>query len=71
MIEGIFLMIIGMGTVFVFLILMIIAMNSSARFFQKFAHLFPEEMQQSTQTTPSNNQIEEIAVAIAAIKAKR
>ena len=71
MTEGIFLMIIGMGTVFLFLVLMILAMSGSARFFQKFAHLFPEEAQQPAKATNSNNEIEEIAVAIAAVRAKR
>ena len=41
--QGLVLMVIGMATVFAFLVLMIVAMNRSAAFFKKFAHLFPEE----------------------------
>jgi sodium pump decarboxylase gamma subunit len=41
--QGIVLMVIGMATVFAFLVLLILAMNGSATFFKKFAHLFPEE----------------------------
>ncbi|MDA0989247.1 MAG: OadG family protein, partial [Verrucomicrobia bacterium] len=41
--QGIVLMVIGMATVFAFLILMILAMNASASFFRKYSHLFPEK----------------------------
>jgi sodium pump decarboxylase gamma subunit len=66
--QGIVLMVIGMATVFAFLILLVFAMNRSAAFFRKFAHLFPEE---SVGEPAGSDPVAEIAVALAAIKAKR
>jgi oxaloacetate decarboxylase gamma subunit len=68
--QGVTLMVIGMATVFAFLVLLIVAMNSSAAFFSKFAHLFPEE-QKAAPKAPAADPLAEIAVALAAIKAKR
>ncbi len=70
--NGLVLMVIGMATVFSFLVLMILAMNCSAAFFRRFAHLFPES--QAAPAPQKNSQADptvEIAVALAAIKAKR
>ncbi|RKX43719.1 MAG: oxaloacetate decarboxylase subunit gamma [Verrucomicrobia bacterium] len=69
--QGIVLMVIGMATVFSFLVLMIVAMNSSAAFFRKFAHLFPEEVPTPAKAASSVDPVTEIAIALAAIKAKR
>jgi sodium pump decarboxylase gamma subunit len=69
--QGIVLMVIGMATVFAFLVLLIVAMSSSAAFFRKFAHLFPEEVQTPSQSASAADPIAEIAVALAAIKSKR
>lgn len=69
--QGIVLMVIGMATVFAFLMLLIVAMNTSAAYFRKFAHLFPEEVKASAKKTPGTDPVAEIAVALAAIKAKR
>jgi len=69
--QGIVLMVIGMATVFSFLVLMIVAMNSSAAFFRKFAHLFPEEVPTPVKAASSVDPVTEIAIALAAIKAKR
>ncbi len=71
LIQGVVLMVIGMATVFAFLVLMIVAINGSAQFFRKFAHLFPEEHPIVTKKQPLTDQNEEIAVALAAIRAKR
>jgi len=68
--DGVFLMVIGMSTVFTFLVLLILAMNGSAAFFRKFAHLFPEEPAAAPKA-PASDPVAEIAVALAAIKAKR
>lgn len=68
--QGIVLMIIGMATVFSFLVLMIITMNCSAGFCKKFAHLFPEEAPPASKKA-ATDPVAEIAVALAAIKAKR
>ena len=67
--QGLVLMIIGMGTVFGFLVLMVTAMQLSAAFFKKFAHLFPEDVVEpsGSKTNPATA----IAVALAAIRAKR
>ncbi len=69
--QGIVLMVIGMATVFSFLVLLIMAMSGSAMFFRKFAHLFPEEASIPTKAASSVDPVAEIAVALAAIKAKR
>ncbi len=66
--QGLVLMIVGMGTVFGFLVLMVTSMQLSAAFFKKFAHLFPEEtVSESGTVSPAAA----IAVALAAIRAKR
>jgi oxaloacetate decarboxylase (Na+ extruding) subunit gamma len=70
MAQGLVLLVIGMATVFAFLVLLVIAMQLSAVFFKKFAHLFPEEVVQ-TATAPAANPAAAIAVALAAIRAKR
>ena len=69
--QGIVLMVIGMATVFSFLVLMILAMSGSAAFFRKFAHLFPEEAQVPAKAAVAMDPVAEIAVALAAIKSKR
>ena len=69
--QGVTLMVIGMATVFSFLVLLILAMNGSAAFFKKFAHLFPEEVKSTSKTAPKSDPLAEIAVALAAIKSKR
>ena len=70
--QGVVLMVIGMATVFSFLVLMILAMNGSAAFFRKFAHLFPEEVKPAPKAkTAATDPLAEIAVALAAIKSKR
>ena len=69
--QGVTLMVIGMATVFSFLVLLILAMNGSAVFFSKFAHLFPEEVVAAPKAAATTDPVAEIAVALAAIKAKR
>ena len=68
--QGLVLMAIGMATVFVFLVLMLITMSSSAAFFRKFAHLFPEQAAAAPKKAVTDP-MAEIAVALATIKAKR
>ena len=67
--QGVVLMVIGMATVFGFLVLLILAMNGSAAFFRKFAHLFPEGVVATKTAAP--DPVAEIAVALAAIRAKK
>ncbi|MDH3981956.1 MAG: OadG family transporter subunit [Kiritimatiellaceae bacterium] len=70
--QGVTLMVIGMATVFAFLVLLIGAMSGSAAFFSKFAHLFPEEVKATPKkATSAVDPSTEIAVALAAIRAKR
>jgi len=68
--QGIVLMVVGMATVFIFLMLLVLAMQVSAAFFRKYAHLFPEESQQSSGSTAVDPAVQ-VAIAVAAIKAKR
>lgn len=67
--EGLKLLVLGMGGVFIFLAVMIQLMRVSAAFFVKFAHLFPEEAPAGAKPAAGSDD-EQIAVAIAAIKAK-
>ena len=69
--QGVTLMVIGMATVFAFLVLLILAMNGSAVFFRKFAHLFPEETAEAAKPAAATDPAAMVAVALAAIKAKR
>ncbi|HEY5653813.1 MAG TPA: OadG family transporter subunit [Pontiella sp.] len=69
--QGVTLMVIGMATVFAFLVLLIGAMNGSAAFFKKFAHLFPEETSKAPKSVGTADPTAQIAVALAAIRAKR
>jgi oxaloacetate decarboxylase gamma subunit len=41
--NGLLLMVIGMGTVFAFLTVMVVCIKISAKLAAKFAHLLPEE----------------------------
>lgn len=68
--QGITLMVIGMATVFGFLILLVGAMTGAAAFFKKYAHLFPEETVQAP-AKKAADPVADIAVALAAIRAKR
>lgn len=67
--QGIVVMIVGMATVFAFLILLVAAMSLAAAFFKKFAHWFPEAP--TAQPAATSDPSARIAVAIAAIRAKR
>jgi len=69
--QGIVLMVIGMATVFSFLALLIVAMNRSAAFFRTFAHLFPEPEEHRAHVAPVDEPVAEIAIALAAIRARR
>ena len=66
--QGVTLMVIGMATVFAFLVLLIGAMKASAAYFKKFADRYTEP---ETPVKVSGGGDVEVAVAIAAIRAKR
>ncbi|MEN7972658.1 MAG: OadG family protein [Verrucomicrobiota bacterium] len=68
--QGVVLMVIGMATVFAFLVLLILAMSGSAVFFRRFAHLFPEATAEAPKAAAADP-VAEIAIALATIKAKR
>ena len=65
--DGLFVMVIGMGTVFIFLTIMIFAMQINAKFLKFINKFFPEEIPQEklTKRKVSKNDDEEIALAIA------
>lgn len=69
--DGVVLMVVGMSVVFAFLWLMIGAMNICAAFFIRFAHLFPETPAAAAKpATQKTEDLTEIAVALAAVKAR-
>ncbi len=69
MMQGLILMIIGMGVVFVFLTIMVLAMNIMAALMKPLAKLIPEpeEKQVVKVKKAAGDDLEEIAVAIAAV----
>jgi sodium pump decarboxylase gamma subunit len=65
LLDGLIIMAIGMGVVFLFLTLMVIVMNISANIFK----LFPEEVQTESKINRVIEQNDEIAIVVAAVKA--
>ena len=63
--DGAFLMLIGMGTVFVFLTILMVAMNISKKVLNFIGKYFPEEVPQNNIPKQTNKKDEEIAIAIA------
>lgn len=65
--EGFFVMVIGMGTVFAFLSIMIFAMNINSYILKILNKYFPEEIPEvkTPARKKSQNNDEEIALAIA------
>ena len=70
--EGINLMVVGMTTVFSFLVLLVIVLQVSARFFERFGDRWPAATltTEPAGSTPGT-QSEEIAVVLAAITEHR
>ena len=70
--EGINLMVVGMTTVFSFLVLLVIVLQVSARFFERFGARWPDATltTEPAGSTPGT-QSEEIAVVLAAITEHR
>ncbi len=69
MTQGLELLVLGMGGVFLFLLILVILMNISAGYFKKNAHLFQEEEPAKKPTAAASSANEEVAVAIAAMTA--
>jgi sodium pump decarboxylase gamma subunit len=67
-IEGIRLMVIGMSMVFLLLTVLVLAMHVSARFFLRYAHLFPEAG--PAPAAPAAAEDVELAIAVAAASAR-
>lgn len=64
--DGVFIMVIGMGTVFVFLTILIGAMNLNEKILKFINKYFPEEIPEvNLPKKKDNTKDEEIAVAIA------
>jgi sodium pump decarboxylase gamma subunit len=63
--DGFTLLIVGMGTVFAFLVLLVVVMKASARFLDRF---FPEPHEHSPEITAAIP-LPEIAAAVAAARA--
>jgi oxaloacetate decarboxylase gamma subunit len=72
LIEGLRLMVAGMGMVFAFLILMVLLMNASAKFFERFTEpveeAAPVVVPHKETHQAADAGLETIAVAIAAAK---
>ncbi len=66
MVEGLWLMAIGMATVFAFLGVMVLTMQGSAAFFDSYGHLFPEP-EPPPKRVPEATVPIEIAVVLAAV----
>lgn len=70
--QGLVLMVAGMGTVVVFLSVMVLVMQATGVFFKRYAHVFaaPEPAPRVTQPTMQDG-LEAVAVALAAVAARR
>ena len=62
--DGLIVMIIGMGTVFVFLSIMIFAMHLNGKVLQVLNKFFPEEIPVEKKPVQKSDNNEEIALAI-------
>lgn len=71
--EGILLMIIGMGVVYLFISIMIIVMNLNTKILEIINKFFPEKIEEETPLPKknSNNSDMEIALAIACAISER
>jgi sodium pump decarboxylase gamma subunit len=67
--AGLTLMLVGMGTVFLFLVILVLVMMGMATFFTTFAHLFPEAQPATKARATTTDEPAQIAIAIAAVKA--
>ena len=63
--DGIFVMIIGMGTVFIFLSIMIVAMNLNGKILKIINKYFPEEIPEEKKPNKKTVKSEDEAVALA------
>ena len=63
--DGIFVMIIGMGTVFIFLSIMIAAMNLNGKILKIVNKYFPEEIPEEKKPNKKTAKSEDEAVALA------
>ena len=63
--DGFIVMIIGMGTVFVFLSIMLFAMHLNGKVLQVLNKFFPEEIPVEKKPVQKSDNNEEIALAIA------
>lgn len=63
--DGIFVMIIGMGTVFIFLSIMIVAMNLNGKILKIVNKYFSEEIPEEKKTNKKTAKSEDEAVALA------
>ncbi len=70
--QGLVLMVAGMGTVVVFLALMVLVMQVAGVFFKRYAHVFavPEPTPRVAQPAMADG-LEALAVALAAVAARR
>ena len=67
--KGFELMYIGMGAVFAFLLILVAAMTFMGWFFNKYDHLFPDEVQEEPQKAASP--MAKIAAALAVAHSRR
>ena len=65
--QGLIVVVVGMTTVFAFLVLLVVLMKVSAWFFRKFAHLFPEP--EPPAPGDASDELSTIAIVIAAVRA--
>ncbi len=70
--EGFQLMVMGMVVVFIFLSMLVVTIELSHHFFDRFANYFPEAPPPGTisKKTSGENELQEVAVMLAAIKAR-
>ena len=70
LLEGIKLMVVGMGVVFCFLGLLVAAMRGASGICQHLAHLFPEPEPVAARSASRRDELAEVALALAAAKVR-
>ena len=70
--DGLLLMLVGMGTVFMFLSLMIVVMKGATVVLGKFTHLLPDDViETKPRAATAQRSDQDIAVVLAAIEQHR
>jgi sodium pump decarboxylase gamma subunit len=69
LVDGVLLAVVGMGTVFAFLTIMVCWISFSSKILSRFAHLLPEQEQPAKKAAPASQKQEDSGALLAVIGA--